>query len=69
MVLDSGFEFRLKLQVLGEELVQIGTQLVFLTAILPLQDEEEFFQAMQILKESVYMFCSPTSRRNIHYRV
>jgi len=43
IVLDSKFEFQLKLQVLGEELVQIGTQLVFLTAILPLQDEEEFF--------------------------
>jgi len=67
MVLDSKFEFQLKLQVLGEELVQIGTQLVFLTAILPLQDKEEFFRAMQILKESVYMFCSPISRRNIYY--
>jgi len=62
VVLDSGFEFQPKLQALGEELVQIGTQLVFLTAILPLQDEEEFFRAMQILKESVYMFCSPISR-------
>jgi len=43
MVLDSRFKFQLKLQVLGEELVQIGTQLVFLIAILPLQDKEEFF--------------------------
>jgi len=69
MVLDSRFKFQPKLQALGEELVQIGTQLVFLTATLPLQDEEEFFRAMQIPKESVYMFCSPTSRRNIHYQV
>jgi len=43
MVLNSKFKFQFKLQVLGEELVQIGIQLVFLTAILLLQDEEEFF--------------------------
>jgi hypothetical protein len=42
---------------------------VFLTAILPPQDEEEFFRAIQILQESVYMFHSATSRQNIHYRV
>jgi superfamily II DNA helicase RecQ len=30
--------------------------MVFLTAILPLQDEEEFFRAIQIPQESVYMF-------------
>ena len=43
MVLDSGPNFRPKLQTLGAEIVQIGTQLVFLTATLPLQDEEDFF--------------------------
>ena len=46
IVLNSKFKFQLKLQVLGEELVQIGIQLVFLTAILLLQDKEEFFQAI-----------------------
>jgi hypothetical protein len=62
VVLDSGPDFQPKLQTLGAEMVQIGTQLVFLTATLPLQDEEDFFQAMQILQESVYIFCAPTSR-------
>ena len=69
VVLDSRPDFRPKLQALGAEMVQMGTQLVFLTATLPLQDEEEFFRAIQILQESVYMFCSATSCRNIHYRV
>jgi superfamily II DNA helicase RecQ len=43
--------------------------MVFLTATLPPQDEEEFFRAIQIPQESVHMFQSLTSRRNIHYRV
>ena len=69
VVLDSGPDFRPKLRTLGAEMVQMGTQLVFLTATLPPQDEEDFFRAMQIPQESVYMFRAPTSRRNIHYRV
>lgn len=47
----------------------MGTQLVFLIATLPSQDKEEFFRAIQIPQESVYMFRSAISRRNIHYRV
>jgi len=69
VVLDSRPDFRPKLRALGAEIVQIGTQLVFLTATLPPQDEEEFFQAIQIPQESVHMFRSATSCRNIHYRV
>ena len=49
MVLDSGLEFRPKLRALGAEIVQWGTQLIFLTATLPLKDEEEFFKAVRIL--------------------
>ena len=61
VVLDSRPDFRPKLQALGAEMVQMGTQLVFLTATLPPQDEEEFFRAIQIPQESVHMFCSATS--------
>jgi len=43
VVLDSGSDFRPKLRALGAEMVQIGTQLIFLTATLPPQDEEDFF--------------------------
>src|SRR5271156_5575535 len=69
VVLDSGPDFRPKLRALGAEMVRMGTQMVFLTATLPPQDEEEFFRAIQIPQESVHMFQSPTSRRNIHYQV
>ena len=69
VVLDSGLDFRPKLQALGAEMVQMGTQLVFLTATLPPQDEEDFFQAMCIPPECVQMFRGPTTRRNIRYQV
>jgi len=48
VVLDSGPDFRLKLRALGAEIVQWGTQMIFLTATLPLRDEEEFFKTMCI---------------------
>jgi superfamily II DNA or RNA helicase len=69
VVLDSGPNFRPKLRVLGAEMVQIGTQMIFLTATLPPQDKEEFFHAIQIPQECVHMFRGCTSRRNIQYRV
>src|SRR5271169_1433417 len=69
VVLDSGSDFRPKLRALGAEMVQIGTQLIFLTATLPPQDEEDFFRAMCIPPESVHMFRGRTTRRNIQYQV
>ena len=48
VVLDSGPNFQLKLRALGAEMVQWGTQLIFLIATLLLKDEEEFFKAMYI---------------------
>jgi superfamily II DNA helicase RecQ len=69
VVLDSGPEFRPKLRTLGAEMIQMGTQLIFLTATLPPRDEEEFFHAMNIPKESVYMFRAATARPNIRYQV
>ena len=69
VILDSGPNFRPKLQALGAEMVQIGTQIIFSTATLPPQDEEEFFHAIKIPKECVHMFRGCTSRRNIQYQV
>src|SRR5450432_4675332 len=69
VVLDSGPNFRLKLRVLGAEIVQAGTQLIFLIATMPPHDEEDFFQAMRIPLECIHMFRSPTTRRNIRYQV
>jgi len=68
VVLDSGTDFQPKLRALGVEIVQWGTQLIFLTATLPLKDEEEFFKAMHIPAECV-PFRGPTTRRNIRYQV
>jgi hypothetical protein len=48
VVLDSRPDFQLKLRALGVEIVQMGMQLIFLIAILLLQDEEDFFQAICI---------------------
>ena len=67
--MDSGPNFWLKLRVLGAEIVQIETQLIFLTAILLLQDEEDFFRAICILPECIQMFRSPTTCQNIQYQV
>src|SRR5208283_4211107 len=68
VVLDSGPNFRPKLRALGEEMVQWGTQLIFLTATLPPKDEEEFFKAMRIPPGCV-PFRGPTTRGNIQYQV
>lgn len=69
VILDSGPNFRPKLRELGAEMVQMGTQMIFLTATLPPQDEHEFFHAIQIPQECVHMFRGCTSRRNIQYQV
>src|SRR5277367_6555500 len=69
VVLDSGPDFRPKLRALGAEMVQWGTQLIFLTATLPPKDEDEFSKAMRIPQEYVHMFRGPTTRRNIRYQV
>ena len=69
VILDSGPNFRPKLRALGAEMVQMGTPIIFLTATLPPQDEEEFFHAIQIPQECVHMFRGCTSRRNIQYQV
>ena len=40
-----------------------------LTATLPLVEEAEFFQRMQLTHKGVQIFRAPTSRSNIQYRV
>jgi len=69
MVLDSGPDFQPKLRALGAEMVQWGTQMIFLTATLPPKDEEEFFNAICIPQECVHIFRGPTTRQNIRYQV
>jgi superfamily II DNA helicase RecQ len=69
VVLDSGPNFWPKLRALGVEIVQAGTQLIFLIATMPPYDEEDFFWAMRIPLECIYMFRSLTTRRNIRYQV
>jgi superfamily II DNA helicase RecQ len=70
-VLDSRPRFRPKLQKLGRALVKMCTQLVFLTATLPPQDEEEFFKAIRIPYHPGQpgLFRAPTTRTNIRYQV
>ena len=68
VVLDSGPDFRPKLRALGAEMVEMGTQMIFLTATLPPKDEQDFFRAMRIPPECV-PFRGPTTRRNIRYQV
>jgi superfamily II DNA helicase RecQ len=61
VILNSGLDFQSKLKGLRAKMVQMRTQLIFLTATLPPQDQEEFFQTMCISAESVQMFCGSTS--------
>lgn len=70
VVLDSGPGFRPMLRELGAEMINMGTQLIYLTATLPPRDEEEFFRAMQIPLGCVKkIFRAATTRTNIRYQV
>jgi superfamily II DNA helicase RecQ len=73
-VLDCGPTFRPKILKLGRTLVQIGAQLVFLTATLPPRDVERFFKIMRIphqhgVPAPGVLFRASTVRRNIRYAV
>jgi CRISPR/Cas system-associated endonuclease/helicase Cas3 len=61
VILDSRLDFQPKLRALGAEMVQWGTQMIFLTATLSPKDEEEFFKAIRIPQECVHMFRGPTT--------
>ncbi|MGC0591129.1 DEAD/DEAH box helicase, partial [Salmonella enterica] len=69
VLLDAGSEFRPKLRELGATLKDWCVQRVFLTATLPPADEEAFFRVAGLSKGRTHMFRSPTTRRNIAYRV
>ena len=72
-ILDYRLRFRPKILKLGRALIQISTQLVFLTAILPPRDVARFFKAIGMpYREGVPvpgMFRAATTRRNIRYAV
>ena len=68
IVLDSSLQFRLQLQRLGE-LVLSRIQIVYLTAILLLQEEGQFYRLMNIEAERAVVFRGWTSQANIQYKV
>jgi len=67
-ILDSGSEFRPKMQQLGE-LSQRGVQMVFLTTTLRPSDEAEFCNIMKVAIPKDCNFHACTSRANIAYSV
>ena len=68
-VLDSSYDFRPQLRTIGGILQSLGTQLVFLTAILPPRDEEEFFTTLYLDRAKAVVIRQPTTRPNIQYGV
>jgi hypothetical protein len=50
-------------------LVAAETQIVMLTATLPLSEEGELFRRMYFDLEQVKMFRAPTAQTNVAYRV
>ncbi|KFZ23511.1 hypothetical protein V502_02012 [Pseudogymnoascus sp. VKM F-4520 (FW-2644)] len=62
-ILDGMPQFWPKLRQLGELTLQ-GTQVVYLTATLPLWDKDEFYQLMHILQEHK-LICDQTTQLNV----
>jgi superfamily II DNA helicase RecQ len=68
-VLDSRPDFRPKIKDAGAVIVKRGVQMVYLTATLCPNEEEEFIQIMKVQIPSKQVFRAPTSRPNIAYSV
>jgi superfamily II DNA helicase RecQ len=68
VVLNQQYTFRKQMQQLGR-LVAAETQIVMLTATLPLSKEGELFRRMHFDPEQVKMFRAPTARINVAYGV
>lgn len=60
--------FRRRLQELGR-LMEVGTQVVMLTATLPPTQEAELWSRMGVVAREVKMFRESTTRKNVRYRV
>ena len=68
-VLDSRPDFRPKMREAGAAMVKRGVQMVYLTATLCPNEEEEFKQIMKVQIPATQIFQAPTSRPNIAYSV
>jgi superfamily II DNA helicase RecQ len=68
IILNRHFIFRKQIQQLGK-LAIAETQIVLLTATLPLSEEDELFQWLYIEQEDIFIFQARTTRRNIAYQV
>jgi superfamily II DNA helicase RecQ len=68
-VLDSRPDFRPKMREAGAAMVKQGVQMVYLTATLCPNEEEEFKQIMKVQIPLNQTFRAPTSRPNIAYSV
>ena len=55
-MLDSNRLFRLQLVSIGQVVLSFGVQLVFLTAMLPLEDKERFYSMIGLKGQHVQMF-------------
>jgi RecQ family ATP-dependent DNA helicase len=68
-VLDSRPDFRPKMREAGAAMVKRRVQMVYLTATLCPDEEEEFKQIMKVQIPPTQIFRAPTSRPNIAYSV
>ena len=68
-ILDTSYEFRSQLHSIGQHLVVLKTQLVFLSATIPPRDQHEFFNFLHVDPNIVYIVREPTTRVNLSYRV
>ena len=68
-VLDSRPDFRPKMKEAGAVMVKRGVQMIYLTATLCPNEEQEFMRIMKVQVPSKQIFRAPTSRPNIAYSV
>lgn len=68
VMLPGSADFQPAMQRLGE-LIQVRTQLVFLTATLPPTLEQALFKQISHAREAVCLFHAPTTRSNIQYLI
>jgi superfamily II DNA or RNA helicase len=68
IMLNRSTQYRPQMQRLGQ-LIQHGTQMVFLTATLPPSTEAQMWRAMKVPASEVNLYRSRTRRINVAYRV
>ncbi|KAK3338657.1 P-loop containing nucleoside triphosphate hydrolase protein, partial [Lasiosphaeria hispida] len=66
-ILDSSYQFHPQIRAIRALLLTFGTQLVFLTATLPPQDEAKFFTTLHLPRHQATIIQQYTTRHNISY--